>query len=326
MSSLILKLTENGDFTLRGMSLPDGNQFFSVYDFIHKVCKYKDNGAHSRKVYQRLTAEGSEFKKEIEESRVLIKFPGPGQRETPAMTIRGLQRILMILEGKVAADFRALVEGTFTRVMAGDTSLISVIQANAASNAPIQQAYKAALQAEPVDTGLEDPIKKRKLEREEERFQMEMNERKRRLLTQSIVDQKQALENSITMLQVLHTLNPNEPIDPRTKLQIEDQVKNIGLFGAYGGNLAIENGASSDGISIASMSSTLGFRFNNSQVVEIGRIMAAKYRGKYNAEPPKHNQYVNGNVILVNSYMERDHDMMKTIIQEYAASHQAKAR
>ena len=32
MSSLILKLTENGDFTLRGMSLPDGNQQFLISD------------------------------------------------------------------------------------------------------------------------------------------------------------------------------------------------------------------------------------------------------------------------------------------------------
>lgn len=61
------------------------------------------------------------------------------------MTIRGLQRLLMILGGKVAAEIRKLVEGTFTRVIAGDQSLIEVINANAASDAPVQQAFCQAL-------------------------------------------------------------------------------------------------------------------------------------------------------------------------------------
>jgi hypothetical protein len=54
------------------------------------------------------------------------------------MTVRGLQRLLMILGSKVAADFRRIVEGIFTRFMAGDTSMTEEIRANAASTAPIQ--------------------------------------------------------------------------------------------------------------------------------------------------------------------------------------------
>jgi hypothetical protein len=48
------------------------------------------------------------------------------------MTIRGLQRLLMILGGKVAAEFREIVERTFTRAMAGDQSLIEVAGSRAA--------------------------------------------------------------------------------------------------------------------------------------------------------------------------------------------------
>jgi hypothetical protein len=40
------------------------------------------------------------------------------------MTLQGLQRLLVILGGKVAADFRVIVLGVFTRYMAGDTSMI----------------------------------------------------------------------------------------------------------------------------------------------------------------------------------------------------------
>lgn len=68
------------------------------------------------------------------------------------MTIRGLQRLLMILGGKVAAEFRQIVEGTFTRVMAGDQSLIEVMNTNAVSQEPVQQAFRQALAQEPVET------------------------------------------------------------------------------------------------------------------------------------------------------------------------------
>jgi hypothetical protein len=49
-----------------------------------------------------------------------------------------------MLGSKVAADFRQIVEGTFTRYMAGDTSMIEEICANAASSAPVHQAYRQA--------------------------------------------------------------------------------------------------------------------------------------------------------------------------------------
>jgi hypothetical protein len=78
------------------------------------------------------------------------------------MTLRGLERLLMILEGKVATEFRELIEGTFTRVMAGDKSLIEVIESNAASDAPIHQAFRAALAQEPVVPVLDYMCKKTK--------------------------------------------------------------------------------------------------------------------------------------------------------------------
>ena len=51
------------------------------------------------------------------------------------MTIRGLQRLLMILGRKVAAEYREIVESVFTRYTAGDTSLIEEVRANAVSDA-----------------------------------------------------------------------------------------------------------------------------------------------------------------------------------------------
>ena len=161
MSSLVLNLTS--DASVRGMVAPDGTHRFSVYDFITMACQKTDGGVYARKVFSRLIDDSSEYKNEVVASCHDLKFPGSGQRDTPTMTLRGLQRLLLILGTKVAAEFRALLEGTFTRVMAGDTSLIEVIRANSASDAPIQQAYRQALAQEPVEQPmLDDMARKRK--------------------------------------------------------------------------------------------------------------------------------------------------------------------
>jgi len=59
------------------------------------------------------------------------------------------------LEGKVAVKYRLVARDTLMRVMAGDRSLINVIEANAASTAPLQQASRTALAHEPADDTLD---------------------------------------------------------------------------------------------------------------------------------------------------------------------------
>lgn len=236
------------------------------------------------------------------------------------MTLRGLQRLLLILGSKVAAEFRALVEGTFTRVMAGDTSLIQVIEGNAASNAPINKAYRAALEKEPVDPVLDEICKKRKLEHEETLFELEVAERKMRIDEGKQRMKTQALENTETLIGILTSLRPDKPLDERTKLQIEDQAKNILLTGE---NNMITNG-NSQGISVSMLAVAMGYNCTDAQRTEIGKITAKKYRDKYNDEPPKHPQYVKGNVIQVNSYTERDRGMMEAAIKEYMENKKAK--
>ena len=78
--------------------------------------------------FSRLTKEGHEHAKEVVTNCYYFRFPGQGQKSTPCMTLRGLQRLLMILGGKVAAEFREIVEG----YVAGDTSLIEEVRDNAA--------------------------------------------------------------------------------------------------------------------------------------------------------------------------------------------------
>ena len=90
------------------------------------------------------------------------------------MTIRSLQRLVLILGGKVAGDFRQIVEGVFTRFRSGDLSMIEEIRANAASDAPIHQAYRQALAQEPVT---DTTHTRRMLDHDGALFNLELHER-----------------------------------------------------------------------------------------------------------------------------------------------------
>lgn len=216
MASLFLKLDSIG--SVRGAVTPQDNQIFSTNDFINLVCGKPVHDVYGKTTFQRIK-ENPEFKDEVDTSCIYYQFPGRGQKPTPCMTIRGLQRLLMILGGKVATEFRKIVEGTFTRVMAGDTSLIEVINANAASSAPIHQAYRQALNQEPTDPVLDQKtIESGKRKREERRFYMEMEERKQRLAESKLAHAKDSAE----FLESLATL---KNVDEYTKKQMRDITK-----------------------------------------------------------------------------------------------------
>jgi hypothetical protein len=221
----------------------------------------------------------------------------------------------MILGGKVAADFRAIVEGTFTRVMAGDQSLIEVINANAASTAPLQQAYRSALEQEPVAPVLDEYCLGQKREREE----LDIAERRLRLEQDrhelEVSKRDKAMEHTSKAVALIKSFTT---IDERTKLQFEDHVKNIILSSgqSFLGGRAVSNGET-ESLNVSILASELGYsKCTDAQMQAIGRCMAAKYRAKYGTEPSKHKQYVKGNYVPVNSYMERDRSMMEQAVRE----------
>ena len=308
----------DGSHKLRGMIVADGEDRFSVIDAITKACNKNDNGAYARVTYANLIKPASQYRDEILKNVTLLKFPGQGQRETPTMSIRGLQRLLMILGGKVSEEYRKLAEGTFTRVMAGDTTLIEVIEANAASNGPVQRAFKQALAQEPVEPVLDDVCKKRPAGGEDFEL-LEWEERKERLLELRESRKQKALANSQSLISILCTLNPGTGVDERTRLQIEDLSKNILL--PPGKRLTANgllNGEADPNQPIAVQVAVgeMGLTATDPQVQAIGRAMAKRYRATYGKEPNKHKQYVRGNYVLVNSYTEKDRAMLEDAIRE----------
>lgn len=320
MTELLLKITGYDD--IRGMHAPDGLQVFSVYDFMTKACAYKskDLNASARNEFKRLISDDSEFKHEIEALSYYLQFPGQ-KRETPCMTVRGLQRLLMILGGKVAAEFRALVEEVFTRVMAGDQSLIEVINANAASNDPVQQLYRQALAQEPVVSPAVDDLslarKRRMEELEIERLEVEIASKK---MTNEAMARNSEREHLIKIADSYRELCLDTVMDERMRLMLKDGFMNMALAAQKGSpcqGLLTDGGGVSPNtpISLSMVANDLGLKIADGDWQSIGLELSNRYFALHGKRPEKHPQTVGGKIMDVCNYYERDRPLMVEVFR-----------
>ena len=105
MSELLLKLAANA--TVRGTITSDGEHVGSVYNFINLACNKR--GRFAYKVWERLISDNSVYKDELYKLFTVEYVKGLSVhigdlshtkktklRQTPVMTLRGLQRLLLI--------------------------------------------------------------------------------------------------------------------------------------------------------------------------------------------------------------------------------------
>ena len=112
MSSLILNLTS--DAAVLGTVAPDGSHLFSVYDFICVAAQKPTLSNYGRVTYTRLVSKESEFKNEIENTTLHLRFEKGRGLLTPAVTVEGLLKLLTILGDEVSQAFRLLLQsGSF---------------------------------------------------------------------------------------------------------------------------------------------------------------------------------------------------------------------
>ena len=147
VTQLAIRLTSGDKDPIRGMKAPDGRTVFSVYDAMWNTGAYATRDAVTSAWTTLLK---TDFGESVRASVTVCKFSGARQRETPCMDLRGLQRLIILLGGKIGAEYRALAETTLTRLVAGDESMISEIEDNAASDAPIHVLAREALAHEPL--------------------------------------------------------------------------------------------------------------------------------------------------------------------------------
>jgi hypothetical protein len=245
------------------------------------------------------------------------------------MTIRGLQRLLMILGSKVAAEFRVLIEGVFTRVMAGDQSLIEVINENAASNAPVQQIYRQALAQEPVVGPVMDELslsrKRRMEELEIERLEVELEAKKVELEARKFANVAMAREHLIELTSHYRELCQDTVMDERARLMLKDSFLNMAMnqqsSQAASGQGLLTNGVSPNKpISLSSVALELGLKIPENDFIAIGREVSRRYFELHGKKPPKHDQLIKGKVTLVNSYVESDRPIVEEVLRAHAGS------
>jgi len=335
MSELALRLT--ADATVRTTVTSDGQHVVSVYDVMDLACpNYCDSW--TKVTWKGLIADNSEFKDELEFTMEYLKLKDLTLnnnkkrrfRKTPVMTLRALQRLLMILGGRVAAEFRQIVEGVFTRYNSGDLSMIEEIQSNAASDAPIHQAYRQALAQEPV---LDAAGTKRQMELEMEERLLALDERKLALEQGKLaleqgksrmgVDlQAKNMQNVQTFAGLMTSLNPEWKSDARLRLQLEDSVKNAFFTPVHP---LITNGEAqvplTRSIDVSTVAQALGMRLRDGEAMTIGIMWKKRYFETYGEAPSKHDQAFGGVVRKVCSYIERDRPMGESVIREYVSKH-----
>jgi hypothetical protein len=137
MSALLLMLP--GDVSVMGTTTANGDQIFSVYQFINLVCER--SGLFSSDEWKRMMrskrlktkVRGGPFDREFGMMRVpeynphRLQVPPTNRRvNSPAMTVTGLHRLLSLLRDKVDSDVCQLVGPLLERYMAGDKSMIEV--------------------------------------------------------------------------------------------------------------------------------------------------------------------------------------------------------
>ena len=73
-------------------------------------------------------------------------------------------------------------------------------------------------------------------------------------------------------------------------------------------------------ISVSQVAQEEGIRLKMADSIAIGKAVAAAYKDKYGEAPGKHRQWVDGAEREVNSYTERDKDLIKEAIKDRMAA------
>ena len=262
-------------------------------------------------------------------------LPGKGNGNIKVVSFQNAIELIMVLPGKIAKETRSRFAAIIQRYLAGDKSLVNEIEINAASKSPIAQLARASMDS-PAAMAVISPEemidRKRNREIEDALFNMEMAERKQRLIQLTADSQIKAAEAQAKVIDVQKmlmdtytSLCPNRIIDDRARLMFKDNILNIASQASPGSaQLAIENNAGSSSgandnkpITISTVAATMGHRFDNLELQKIGMKAVAAYKTKYGEKPGKHEQMVGQASILVNSYHEKDRDMIQEVIADF---------
>ena len=194
--------------------------------------------------------------------------------------------------------------------------MMAELEANAQSTSTIAQ-----LARDDEPTGLEiQESKKRKLEAldyDERVERLEMRKAERYALQESTQSQRaERIKSSISTYQTLMTiyagLCPDNQIDDHARVMFKDAFYNMASDGK-----AITNGEDKP-ITISNVAVELGLRLSSEDLQKAGIRIGKEYFKRYNAKPNKHEQKVGGAIRFVNSYTEKDKDLIVEVLKTFS--------
>ena len=224
---------------------------------------------------------------------------------TQTLTFSSLLQIIMLCTGKAAARGREHFAHTLARVYGADASLITqmlvqqqaiggtetqamllegtgvtVAEANGQALVPTPSAEIAALDVE------ERRLRLRRIDMELQKDAMDLQERELKL-------RKDALDQSLSMSNVLKASSTSQD-DERIRMALLDASKNTILLGIQGFTgsatpLLLTNGegcSRNQPISISTVAAELKMKLTNNDLIAIGRMVAQRYRRRYNGQEP----------------------------------------
>jgi hypothetical protein len=262
--------------------------------------------------------------------RQLSTHGGP---KTKLVSFEDAIELAMVLPGKIAKETRTKFKTIIHRYLAGDRSLIIEIQANAVSDLPIAQLARATA---PNQDDCNEVGQKRRLNRDDMLFELEIAER-RQVLEESKerteMDKQRriqlALDNQAKAQESYTRLCPNNVMDDRARLLFKDNMLNVAISHSRDSQkqlVAVENGVPIEDarpLTISAFAVEHNKHYDSQALQKIGTIMSNLYFKRHGVRASQHEQFTNGAVRQVRSYIRRDSDLLLEAFRLYDGSLQA---
>lgn len=226
------------------------------------------------------------------------------------LTFAGMEKVAQISQNTQAIKNREAVLVLLKQEYAALRSTMHV-QAPVASAGPIAQA--AVLAAPEMDL----IVKKRQMERDDALFEMEMAERKQRLL-QLTADSER--EHLIKIADSYRELCQDTVMDERMRLMLKDGFMNLALAAQKGfpcqGLLTDGGGVSPNTpTSLSLVANDLKLKIADGDWQSIGIELSNRYYALHGKRPSKHRQTIDGKILEVCDYYERDRPLLEEVLR-----------
>lgn len=235
-------------------------------------------------------------------------FPGKGNTNIKLVSFQDAIELIMVLPGKVAKETRTQFADIIRRYLAGDSSLVPEIEANAQSDSPIAQMARAA---DAVNVDQMALSRKRKLEELEiARLELEIQTKKQDCVITSVVQYRELCQDTI--------------MDERARLIFKDYFLNQAMSfqqpqitnGSDGSGSTVNNNKP---ISLSLVAGEMGLRIPTNELIALGKELKKRYVALHGKDPSKHDQLCDGRMTKVNSYMESDRPLMQEVLRGWRA-------